>query len=150
MDLRPSMLDDLGLIATISWFCREFESVYTNVTVEKDIDAQEDDIPPSLKIVIYRIMQEALNNAAKYSQNDSIKVHLKKSTGSLELAIEDKGIGFDIKTVRSRISNRTGIGLSSMKERAQLSGGTFTIQSSPEAGTRIHVIWPLAAPAVIH
>ena len=150
MDLRPSMLDDLGLIATISWFCREFESVYTNVTVEKDIDAQEDDIPPSLKIVIYRIMQEALNNAAKYSQNDSIKVYLTKSTGSLELAIEDQGIGFDIKTVRSRISNRTGMGLSSMKERAQLSGGTFTIESSPETGTRIHVIWPLAAPAVIH
>jgi len=143
MDLRPSTLDDLGLIATISWFCREFESIYTDITIEKQIDAEEKDIPPALKIVIYRILQEALNNAAKYSQKDSIRVQLKKSRGSLELAVEDKGIGFDIETVLSRISNRKGMGLASMKERAQLSGGTFTIQSSPETGTRIHVLWPL-------
>ena len=73
----------------------------------------------------------------------AIRSYYEKSRGSLELAVEDKGIGFDIETVLSRISNRKGMGLASMKERAQLSGGTIAIQSSPETGTRIHVLWPL-------
>jgi len=142
MDLRPSMLDDLGLVATISWFCREFESVYTNITITKQIEAEEKDIPPALKIVIYRIMQEALNNAAKHSRNNSVKVYLKKNRDSLELTIEDNGTGFDLKKIQSRDSNRKGMGLASMKERAQLSGGTFDIQSGYETGTKIKVLWP--------
>ena len=143
MDLRPSMLDDLGLIPTISWFCREFESIYTNITVKKEIEVEEADIPPSLKIVIYRIMQEALNNAAKHSNNDSIGVQLKKTSDSLQLMIEDKGKGFDIQYKQTKIPTRKGMGLASMRERAQLSGGIFTIQTGPEIGTRIVAEWPL-------
>jgi PAS domain S-box-containing protein len=146
MDLRPSMLDDLGLISTISWFCREFESIYSHILIEREVDIDEAAIPPSLKTVIYRILQEAVNNAAKHSETDFIRLHLLMNRDSLELLVEDTGIGFDIATLQSSgLGNNRGMGLPSMKERAQLSGGTFSILSRPEKGTRIHVSWPREA-----
>ena len=76
MDLRPSTLDDLGLIATISWFSREFEAIYTDIQIEKEIDVAENDIPLHLKTVIYRILQEALNNAAKHSRAKFVSISM--------------------------------------------------------------------------
>ncbi|MDH3327617.1 MAG: PAS domain S-box protein [Desulfobulbaceae bacterium] len=143
MDLRPSILDDLGLVATISWFCREFESIYTNISIEKEIHVEENDIPVLLKTVIYRILQEALNNAAKYSSAEHILFRFAKTGENLELLIEDTGLGFDIEKALLRDDDQRGLGLSSMKERATLSGGTFNILSAPGIGTRIHVVWPL-------
>jgi len=142
MDLRPSMLDDLGLIATISWFCREFESIYKNISVDTNIEIEEGDIPKSLKTVIYRIMQEALNNAAKYSQTEHILLKLSKTSDNLELLIEDKGVGFEPEEAASLADDRMGMGLASMKERALLSGGTYNVVSAPGLGTKINVIWP--------
>ena len=143
MDLRPSILDDLGLIATISWLCREFESIYNHIHIDKEIHLEEADIPLSLKSVIYRILQEALNNAAKHSQTEIIRFHLMKNGDSLELLFEDSGLGFDSDTVQSKVAGRKGMGLGSMKERAQMSGGTFAIKSSPGIGTRIYISWPI-------
>jgi len=143
MDLRPSTLDDLGLIATISWFCREFESVYTNIRIDKEIHIEETDISLTLKTVIYRIMQEALNNAAKHSQSNIIRFHLMRNKAELELLVEDSGVGFSLDEVQSRHMNQKGMGLGSMKERAQLSGGNFSIRSSHGVGTRILVSWPI-------
>ena len=143
MDLRPSILDDLGLIATISWLCREFESIYNHIHIDKEIHLEEADIPLSLKSVIYRILQEALNNAAKHSQTEIIRFYLIKNGDSLELLFEDSGLGFDSDMVQSRVAGRKGMGLGSMKERTQMSGGTFTIKSSPGIGTRIHISWPI-------
>jgi len=142
MDLRPSTLDDLGLVATISWFCREFQSVYTNIRIEQETHIEENDISPSLKTVIYRILQEALNNAAKHSRTNIIRLHLMKNKDDLELMVEDTGVGFDLDEERSKNIARKGIGLGSMRERAQLSGGIFTIRSTPGLGTRIIVAWP--------
>ncbi|MBC8434153.1 MAG: PAS domain S-box protein [Desulfobacterales bacterium] len=142
-DLRPSILDDLGILATIAWFCREFESIYSTIRVEKEITVNEHEIPATLKTVIYRIMQEAFNNAAKYSQADLIRFYLKKTGDKIELTINDTGQGFDIEeTVYDKHSMR-GFGLASMKERAELSGGSFTIKSAKGAGTNIQAIWPV-------
>ena len=146
MDLRPSILDDLGLIATISWFCREFESIYTDLSIEKEITVEEEDIPKPLKIVIYRILQETLNNAAKYSQTENITLKLTKTSLDLELLVEDTGVGFDPDVIASEEGNRRGIGLPSIRERVFVSGGTHTISSAPGRGTRIHIIWPVTAP----
>ena len=143
MDLRPSILDDLGLIATISWLCREFKSVFADIHIEREIDVEEDDIPPPLKTVIYRILQEALNNAAIHSGTKFIRIHLLKKTGNLELLVQDTGHGFDINKNKDAGRGEYGIGLTSMKERTQLSGGVFTIRTSPGKGTRIHFTWPL-------
>jgi len=147
MDLRPSTLDDLGLVATISWFCREYVSIYQDTYIEKEIQVEEEDIPKSLKTVIYRIMQEAFNNAAKHSGKNFIRIHLVKNAENLTLLIEDNGVGFDLEMLRSGPSKHKGMGLTSMKERAQLSGGTFNIQSTPGVGTKIHIVWPLKALA---
>lgn len=143
MDLRPSILDDLGLVATISWFCREFESIYTNIHVEKEIHVEEADIPSSLKTVIYRILQEALNNAAKYSKTDIIHLHLMKNQDKLELMVKDTGVGFELHKISSRNIYEKGMGLTSMRERAQQSGGAFKIKSSPWMGTGLSVSWPI-------
>ena len=143
MDLRPTILDDLGLIATISWFCREFESIYTNISIYKEINIEEADISPTHKTIIYRILQEALNNAAKHSRTDRIHIHLKKNTDEIELLIEDTGMGFKMDKESYLPIEKIGLGLASMKERAKLSGGNFTIQSTPGAGTRILVFWPV-------
>jgi PAS domain S-box-containing protein len=149
-DLRPSTLDDLGLVATISWFCREFESIFTGIHIDKDIRVEEEDIPKSLKTVIYRILQEALNNAAKHSNAESVHLQLAKIDTNLELVVEDKGVGFDVDAVTARNGARRGMGLASMKERTLLSGGIINIVSVPGEGTRVHIFWPLKAPAAGH
>ena len=145
MDLRPSTLDDLGLVATISWFCREFENVFGHIRVERFIKVKENDIPETLKTVIYRIVQEALNNAAKYSGADTIFLRIVKPAGDLELHIEDQGIGFNMDLLAERDRQRRGMGLSSMKERVYLSGGAIKILSAPGSGTQINIVWPASA-----
>jgi signal transduction histidine kinase len=142
-DLRPSILDDLGILATIAWFCREFESIYSTIRVEKEITVKEHEIPAMLKTVIYRIMQEAFNNAAKYSQADLVRFYLKKTGDKMELAINDNGQGFDIEEAVYDKNSMRGFGLASMRERAELSGGSFTIKSAKGAGTNIQAIWPV-------
>jgi len=142
-DLRPSILDDLGILATIAWFCREFESIYSTIRVEKEITVNEHEIPATLKTVIYRIMQETFNNAAKYSQADLVRICLTKTGDKIELAINDNGQGFDIEEAVYDKHSMRGFGLASMKERAELSGGSFTIKSAKGAGTNIQAIWPV-------
>lgn len=143
MDLRPSILDDLGIMATISWFCREFENVYTGIHIEKDIDAEEDSIPKHLKIIIYRVMQEALNNVAKHSRADCVLLRIRHVDGSLQLLIRDNGTGFDMEKVIMREGLSRGLGFASMRERVELSGGGFIIGAKQGAGTEIHASWPV-------
>jgi len=140
-DLRPSILDDLGILATINWFCREFQIVYSGIRIEREIKIQEIDIPSALKTVIYRILQEALNNVAKHSQADRVQLSLQKTANGVELTIDDNGIGFDLAEAISLIPARRGFGLASMRERAQLSGGKFSIKSSAGNGATIRVWW---------
>jgi signal transduction histidine kinase len=143
MDLRPSLLDDIGILATIGWFTREFQKVYTSIQIEKAIDLREEEVPDSLKVVIFRVIQEALNNTAKHSGANIASLSLRKSDERLELAIRDTGHGFDLDGVHSIESPEKGFGLSSMRERTELSGGAFSIESTIGVGTTIKAIWPL-------
>jgi len=141
-DLRPSILDDLGILATITWFCREFQKVYASIRIIIEIEIQESDIHSPLKTVIYRILQEALNNVAKHSQADLIRLSLHKKDNGVELTVHDNGTGFDLSEAISLQPSRRGFGLASMRERAELSGGKFAIESSIGRGTTIWVKWP--------
>jgi signal transduction histidine kinase len=143
MDLRPSMIDDLGLLPTISWFCRIFNQTYPGIRTEQEIDIAEGDIPEPLKIAIYRVTQEAMNNIAKHSKADLIRFSLRKQDARLELAIHDNGRGFSLEEMHSRKGTVKGLGLTSMKERAELSGGSLDIESSQGEGTYIRAYWPL-------
>ncbi len=140
-DLRPSILDDLGILATINWFCREFQNVYSGIRIKREIQIHENDIPSPLKTVIYRILQEALNNVAKHSQADLVQLSLQKTYKGVELTVHDNGTGFDLPEAISLLPSRRGFGLASMRERAQLSGAEFEIKSAVGEGTTIRVVW---------
>ncbi|CAB1085561.1 Two-component system sensor histidine kinase [Olavius algarvensis Delta 1 endosymbiont] len=140
-DLRPSILDDLGILATITWFCREFRKVYASIRIIIEIEIQESDIHSPLKTVIYRILQEALNNVAKHSRADRVHLSLHKKDNGVELTVHDNGAGFDLSEALSLQPSRRGFGLTSMRERAELSGGKFGIESVIGKGTTIWVKW---------
>ena len=129
-DLRPSLLDDLGLLATLSWFCRRYQTIYTGIKVELEQALEESDIPNALKIVIFRVTQEGMNNIAKHSKADLVHLSLRKMDGRIELVLKDNGQGFDLKKVLGSESTKRGLGLTSMRERTELSGGSFAIESS--------------------
>ncbi|MFZ5530320.1 MAG: ATP-binding protein [Pseudomonadota bacterium] len=144
MDLRPSLIDDIGILATLSWFFREFEANCHNVKIEKHFSINESDVADALKISIYRIVQEAMSNIIKHANADRVQVSLKKIGDVLHLSIEDNGRGFDQREaskVTIRHGSDGGLGLLSMKERATLSGGTFAIESAVGQGTRVGVSW---------
>lgn len=142
-DLRPSMLDDLGLILTLSWFFREFETAWRDkkTVIEKNISIAESDVPVSLKTTIFRILQESMNNIAKHANATRIKVSLRKINGKLLFAIEDNGQGFDQAGLLIRDGSGRGMGLLTMKERARSSSGIFEMSSTLGQGTRIQVLW---------
>jgi signal transduction histidine kinase len=142
MDLRPSVLDDLGLLATLSWFCRRFQTIYSEIRIEQKIEVEEGEVPHSLKVVIFRVTQEAMNNTTKHSKANLVRLRLGKIDQRIELVLEDNGQGFDLEKVRAD-STRRGLGLTSMKERTELSGGSFAIESTEGKGTIIRASWPL-------
>ena len=141
--LRPSILDDLGAVAAISWFCREFQSLYSTIRIEKSIDIDEQEVPEHLKIVIFRIMQEAFNNIAKHSQADRVQICLHRSGPHLRLVIADNGKGFvpGGEPIQHLSTGTGGSGLEGMRERAELYGGLFELQTAPGRGTAIEVRW---------
>jgi signal transduction histidine kinase len=140
-DLRPSLLDDLGIIATISWHCREFQTIYSHIQIKKEVAVTEEDIPDDLKIVIFRILQEAMNNIVKHSGADKLTLSLLRKNGKLELTVRDYGKGFDYRETLSHVTDKRGLGLVGMRERAELSFGTFSIDSKIGEGTKICVSW---------
>ena len=140
MDLRPSILDDLGLVSTIDWFCREFQQMDPKLAIHKNLKIREGDIPVGLKVAIFRILQEACNNVHKYAKASLVSVKLVKYEGKISFSVSDDGIGFDYERM-ARLGQ--GFGLGSMKQRARLSGGTFRLSSAKGVGTRIEVEWPL-------
>jgi signal transduction histidine kinase len=140
--LRPSVLDDLGIMATFSWFCREFQSVYSTIRIEQDLSLAEDEVPDHLKLVIYRILQESLNNIAKHSHADRVRILFEKKDGAITLSIKDNGRGFDAGAAFLPKRHRSGFGLFSMKKRAELSGGNLVITSAQGRGTVVSASWP--------
>jgi PAS domain S-box-containing protein len=143
MDLRPSTLDDLGILATLGWFCREYQKIYFHIRIEKEIGLQESEVSTPLKTVIYRLTQEALNNIAKHSKADLIYLSLRKREDRVEWVVKDNGIGFDLEKILSSERFRRGLGLNSMRERTELSGGSFEIETTLGAGTMIRASWPI-------
>ncbi len=141
MDLRPSVLDDLGILATLRWFLREFQTAYSEIQIETTIGIEEGDVPEPLKIVVFRVLQEALNNIAKHSRADRVYLSLLRTSDGLVLAIRDNGTGFDRDAALSPEEPERGFGLASMRERTELSGGSFCLTSRIGGGTEICASW---------
>jgi signal transduction histidine kinase/DNA-binding NarL/FixJ family response regulator len=141
-DLRPSFLDELGIIATLAHFCKQFEEIHPGINVKQQVKVKEDEVPDPLKIVMLRIVQESFNNIAKYSRATTVRLNLIKKEGAIRLSVDDNGIGFNPDSIGYRKELGTGIGLVSMKERAELSGGSFILNSKKGEGTTITASWP--------
>lgn len=134
MDIRPPMLDDLGIASAIDWFCADLRKMFTNFDVIQSVCAEEDAIPAPVKEAIFRIVQEACNNACKYSRANRITVLLVTTELGTRLEIVDDGVGFNPNAMQ-------GFGLASMRERAKLTNGRLVVRSQPGEGTRILAAW---------
>lgn len=120
-DLRPAHLDDLGLSATLRWYAariHELTAIQTRVDTEGDEPALDD----AVKITIFRIVQEALNNVVKHSQASTVNVNIHYLKDEVRIHVFDNGTGFDMKAVKTRVG-RVSLGLAGMEERAALLGG---------------------------
>jgi PAS domain S-box-containing protein len=146
-NLRPSVLNDFGLLIAMKRLCKEFERVHgisMSVQLDESIPRHVD---PNVEIALYRIAQEALSNVAKHAGATSVALHLLREANSLSLLVEDNGKGFDqADTARAKGSGH-GLGLISMAERSELLGGKCTVRSSLKNGTAILVSLPLGAYA---
>ena len=136
--LHSSQLEYLGIVGAVKSFCREFAA-----RQKVEIDFTHDDIPRpvsrEVSLCLFRVLQEALHNAAKHSQVRHFEVRLGCSAGQVELTVSDRGAGFDADMAMSK----GGLGLTSMRERVRLVNGTIAIDSKPEGGTTIRVHVPL-------
>ena len=140
-DLRPVMLDDFGLVPTLRWYIKSHLQG-AGPDIVTDFDEAETRLPSDIETALYRITQEALANAVRHSEATTIHVRLITKPGFVSLAIIDNGKGFDVESGPHRDA-RGGVGLLSMKERVELSGGTVNIESAVGRGTRLYVVIPL-------
>jgi len=134
--LRPSMLDDLGLLPALQWQAREV-SRQTNMQVDVAVDESLEQLPDAWKTCIYRVVQEALRNCARHSQAQHVRISVIREDGHVKLSIEDDGRGFEA-------ARDKGLGLLGMQERVKTLGGEFQLLSKPGAGAQIIATLPLA------
>jgi PAS domain S-box-containing protein len=140
--LRPTMLDDLGLLPTLLWYFDKYGS-QMGISVDFHHSGMDCRLSPELETAVYRIIQEALTNVARYSKADQLKVECILQGGFLKILIQDNGSGFNLAQV---LKERKTFGLVGMRERANLLGGRLEIASSPGKGTQVLAIFPLDRP----
>lgn len=142
-DLRPSVLDDLGLVPALRSLARQ----RSGTAVRLQVDGVRDRFPAPIETALYRIAQEAVTNANKYARASRIEIMLQCLDGTgVELRVRDDGIGFDPSTVpQDQQPGRVGLGLFGMRERAALLHGTLEVHSAPDRGTEVVAQLPLAS-----
>ena len=139
-DLRPGGIEEHGLVVAVGNYVRGYVNAYdARVHLEAEPLPR---LPSEVEIVLYRIIQEALQNAHKYARGANIAVRLAQQGGALHLAIRDDGPGFDAREVARR-AGRSSCGLTSMRERAELIGARFIVASRPGHGTEVTVVLPI-------
>jgi len=148
MNLRPATLDSLGILATLSWHLREIEVACPGIRIERRFSVEETDVPKNLRTPIFRILQEAGSNAINHGEADRITVCLSKTRGALDLSIKDNGKGFDPSALPGIKKLNRGLGLQSMRERAELTCGILEIESAPGKGMQIRVRWPVSRSGI--
>jgi signal transduction histidine kinase len=142
LNLRPSLLDDLGLEPALRWYTNR-QAELIGLKAEFVAAPLSRRLDPRLETECFRIAQEALTNVVRHARAKSVKVTLKQRQDRLELRVRDDGVGFDVPAGRERAVRGSSLGLLSMEERAALLGGGFEIKSTPGHGTEIHAWLPL-------
>lgn len=137
-ELRPSIIDDLGLAAAVEWHVEEFQK-RTKINCRLKIDPEDMDLQESISIALYRIIQEALTNIARHSKANTVKIDLLQKDSKLNLSISDNGVGLK----SSDINNTRSLGILGMKERARALQGRIQFKNPKKKGTKILVSIPL-------
>lgn len=141
-DLRPTLLDDLGLAPAIAWYGEQRLSSL-GITFHMNEDAMTSRLQPAIETAFFRIVQEAINNAARHAKASTVTVRLAREGGHVILEIADDGRGFDPQMLQASDSQGQGLGLRGMQERASTLGGDFQLQTAPGKGTTITVRVPV-------
>jgi len=142
LNLRPSMLDDLGLEPALRWLA-DRQAALVGLKVGYHADRLEQRLDPMIETECFRIAQEALTNVARHAQAQSVTVDLRAVDGQLHLRVRDDGVGFEVAVVREKAVRGASLGLLSMEERAALAGGGLEFTSSPAQGAEVHAWFPL-------
>lgn len=135
--LRPSVLDDFGLIAAINEHIRDFQQFHPEIRIIKKFEIIEEEINNDVKTILYRVLQESLNNVGKHSMADEVKIGLFRFKKWVKLQVKDNGVGFDAQQVLNSSNFTGGYGLHSMKERVGICEGIFLVESERGKGTNI-------------
>ncbi len=144
-DLRPMSLDDLGLVPTIQRYVSNYQEE-TDLSVNFLANGDHEELSSTISLTTFRILQESLNNVKKHAEATHVVIHLSIGADKLMMGIYDDGRGFDIDNTRIKDGDTSsGFGLDSMKERIELLGGTFKIQSTLGKGTRLNIAIPLSS-----
>lgn len=138
--LYPPTLRDFGPISALKGFIRDYANIYP-LAVVRDIRIKDDVVPDAIRVPLFRISQEALYNAGKHSHATQVAISLHRNGDALVLEIKDDGVGFDPTSVLRYPDSRLGLGLTSMRERAEMSGGALDIMSENDGGTTIRCVW---------
>jgi PAS domain S-box-containing protein len=141
-ELHSPKLEYLGIVAAMKGFCQEFEE-QQEVTVAFTTGDLPRPLSPDISVCLFRVLQEALHNAAKHSGVRHFEVQLWETAGDVHLTVSDAGTGFDLEAARKG----RGLGLMSMQERVRVMKGELSIESQPERGTKVHAQMPLSAEA---
>lgn len=136
-DLRPTILDDLGIVSTIRWFTRHFQSLYSELKFNARIEVEEEEVPEYLKIVMFRIIQECFQAIVKHDRTGAVNITLKNGDSSLVMRIEKDAPGLD-----QEILSVKGMAFFSIQERAELSGGCMATGQGEAGETFIEIFWP--------
>jgi signal transduction histidine kinase len=143
-DLRPSVLDDLGLLSAIRWYA-ERHLASRGISVRCEFSGIEARLTPELETALFRVSQEAITNIAKHSRAETVLIQVLERDDSISIEIEDDGEGFDPSSLPPPAARERGLGLLGMRERVELFGGTIEIDSAPGQGTRIAITAPIQA-----
>lgn len=138
LDLRPSILDDLGLVAALRWVVEEFNKV-SGIKTSLEIYGIEHKLSPEKEVTLFRIVQEALNNIRRHSQATVSKIRISFDADMVKITIQDNGKGFSLEQTRGELATNGKLGLIGMQERTQLLDGKFQLNSDPGQGTLITV-----------
>jgi len=142
LDLRPSLLDEIGLVPALKWYIKR-QGERAGWKTEYSAHVPDSRLSPEVEIACFRIVQEALMNIVRHAEATHVRVTLAEQGGCLLLGIEDNGKGFNVEQAKNRARSGTSIGLLGMEERARWVGGELTITSSPKTGTRFMARLPL-------
>jgi len=145
LELRPSLLDDLGLGPTLKWYVGSFAK-RLGIDVELDVQGLEKRLPPDVEIALYRLVQEALTNVARHAQASRVVVHMTRKNDLVETYVEDDGQGFESGDRAAEDVWSSGAGLLGMRERVSALGGSLSIRSNVGDGTKLYIEIPLGMP----